>query len=309
MSGQNTSAEIVELNDARARLRAADLDPKNFLAVGPYLEAVRMQQNLSLAAVSERTHIKASYIEAIEQMAIDRLPNRAYGVGFVRSYADALGLEAEPVINRFKSEVGLIGPAKSAVEAKPHDGRAGAHAPPATAQPSADPPRLSLLAVLAVLAFIIWCGLSITKPREIATPLNLDGVPLQPATDGLAVVEPLAGPQSNGAERAEATPNASKTAEPADLAIIEAQVIERVEPVYPPECEAAAAAAEVVNIVFTITPDGAVVSERVSTSSNACFERAALNALKRWRFSPRTIAGAPRPAFEQQVTLSFDRPS
>ncbi len=309
MSGQNTSAEIVELNDARARLRAAELDPKNFLAVGPYLEAVRVQQNLSLAVVSERTHIKASYIEAIEQMAIDRLPNRAYGVGFVRTYADALGLEAEPIINRFKSEVGLLGSAKPAAEAKPDVGRSGAHAPPSAAQPSADPPRLSLLAVLAILAFIIWCGLSITKPREKATPLSLDGVPLQPATEGLAVVEPLAGSTSNGVARVETAPGASKTAGQANSAIIEAQVLERVEPVYPPECEATAAAAEAVNIVFTITPDGAVVSERVATSSNACFERAALNALKRWRFSPRTIAGAPRPAFEQQVTLSFDRPS
>ncbi|HNS86093.1 MAG TPA: energy transducer TonB, partial [Parvularculaceae bacterium] len=89
----------------------------------------------------------------------------------------------------------------------------------------------------------------------------------------------------------------------------EAAIIERIEPVYPPGCEAGAAAIETIDIAFTVTPDGAVVSERVVASSNSCFDRAALNAVKRWRFSPRTIDGAPRPAFEQQANFRFDRPS
>lgn len=290
MSGQNTSAEIVALNDARARLRATDIDPKNFLAVGPFLEAVRTQQNLSLAAISERTHIKASYIEAIEQMALDRLPSRAYGVGFVRAYAAALGIDPNPVIDRFKAEAGM---APAAKPAPAHD-HARSNSAPGVAQ---EPPRLSLIAVLAVLAFMIWCALSITRPREVGAPLKLDGVPLQPAADGAAVLETAAPP-----------PPGSSAPSPGPV-VIEAQVVERVDPVYPPECEATAAATETVELLFTITPEGAVVSERVAAATNPCFERAALNALKRWRFSPRLIDGAPRPAFEQQVSLRFDRPS
>jgi TonB family protein len=58
-----------------------------------------------------------------------------------------------------------------------------------------------------------------------------------------------------------------------------------------------------------VTPAGRVVSERVIKSSNHCFERAGLNAVKRWRFEPRTIDGAPRPAFEQQASFRFVRPS
>lgn len=291
MSGQNNSAEIFELNDARARLRAPEIDPKNFPAVGPYLEAVRSQQSLSLAMISERTHIKASYIEAIEQTAIERLPNRAYGVGFVRSYAEALGLDPEPVIERFKAEAGM-----AAAKAAPagHPARAHTTVAPATAQ---EPPRLSLFAVLAVLGFIIWCAFSITQPRETSVPLRLDRAPLQPAPAGEAIVNPVPlTPQPNVAPAAPA-------------GVVEAQVIERIDPVYPPECEATAAPAETVALAFTITPGGAVVSERVIEASNACFERAALNALKRWRFSPRTINGASQPAFEQQVTLRFERPS
>ena len=292
MSGQNTSAEIFEFNDARARLRAPEIDPKNFPGVGPYLEAVRAQQNLSLATISERTHIKASYIEAIEQMAIERLPNRAYGVGFVRAYAEALGLEPEPVIERFKAEAGMAAAHKpSSAAAHPHD-----RAKPGAAQPQ-EPARLSLLAVLAIFAFMIWCALSITQPRQTTVPLKLDRVPLQPAEAARAIVDPL--------------PPAGAAAPAADAAggIVEAQIIERVDPVYPPECEASAGESESVALAFTITPEGAVVSARVISSSNACFDRAALNALKRWRFSPRMVGGAARPSFEQQVTLRFDRPS
>lgn len=291
MSGQNTSAEIVELNDARARLRTPEIDPRNFLAVGSYLEAVRTQQSLSIATISERTHIKSTYIEAIEQMAVERLPNRAYGVGFVRAYAEALGLEPEPVIERFKAEAGMAGATRSAPAA-----HAERHPTPATPQ-TQDPPRLSLLAVLAIFAFMIWCGLSITQPRPTTTPLKLDRVPLQPSEEGRAIVDPLpaAVPAPPAADAGEGTR--------------EAQIIERIDPVYPPECEASAEPSESVGLAFTITPEGAVVSARVTQSSNGCFERAALNALKRWRFSPRMVDGAPRPAFEQQVTLRFDRPS
>ncbi len=295
MSGQNTSAEIYELNDARARLRAAEIDPKNFPAIGPYLEAVRTQQALSLATISERTHIKASYIEAIEQGAIERLPSRAYGVGFVRAYAEALGLEPLSVIERFKVEAGMTAAAKPAPAAQ-----ADRHSPPQQAGVAQEPPRLSLLAVFAILAFMIWCGLSITRPREASAPLKLDGVPLQPPAAVEAVTDP-APAVAHGA-----APPAGAAAGPL---VVSAQVIERIEPVYPPECEASARPDETVDLIFTITPEGAVVSERVARASNPCFERAALNALKRWRFSPQTVNGAPRPAFEQQVSLRFDRPS
>ncbi|MEZ5914868.1 MAG: energy transducer TonB [Parvularculaceae bacterium] len=91
--------------------------------------------------------------------------------------------------------------------------------------------------------------------------------------------------------------------------VVEPALIERIEPVYPPGCETNAAAMETVDIAFTVTPDGLVVSERVTASSNACFDRAALNAVKRWRFSPRMVDGAPRPAFEQQANFRFERPS
>lgn len=293
MSVKNGSAEIFELDDARARLRASEIDPKNFLAVGPYLEAVRTQQGLSIATVSDRTHVKPVYIEAIEQMAIDALPSKPYAIGFLRVYAEALGLDPTPIVERFKDEAGY-----SAAKKEPEPAKAVA--PPVE---RAEPMRLSLIAVLVILGFMIWCAYLVTHPGPdaIKRPLKLDGVPLavdaqgaQPATTALA-------PQI------QAPAFEPPVAAPLPV-IIEAQLLERIEPVYPPGCETAAADMETVDLAFTITPDGAVVSERVVSSSNGCFDRAALNAVKRWRFSPRTIDGAPRPAFEQQASFRFKRP-
>lgn len=294
MSVKNGSAEIFELEDARARLRAAEIDPKNFLAVGPYLEAVRDQQGFSIATMSDRTHVKASYIEAIERMALDALPTKAYAIGFVRVYAEALGLDPTPIVDRFKDEAGYSAARKTPEPAK---------AAPAPAE-RAEPMRLSLMAVLAIVAFMVWCAFLVTRPNPeaVRTPLKFSGVPLVPSTVEPRLVDDI----MTAAE----PPPAFKPADIPDApVIVEARIIERVEPVYPPGCETSAAATETVDLAFTITPTGAVVSERVAASSNACFDRAALNAIKRWRFAPRTIEGQPRPAFEQQASFRFDRPS
>ena len=297
MSVKNSSAEIYELDGARARLRASDIDPKNFLSVGPYLEAVRVHQNLSIATVSDRTHIKASYIEAIEQMALSSLPSKPFAIGFARVYAEALGLDPGPIVDRFKDEAGYSSIKREAeAEAAP-----AISALPAT---PAEPMRLSLVAVLAVLGFMIWCAYLVTHPapQSIKTPLKLGGVPLAEA--------PIpARPVTETAIVPAAAPAFEPAVVPPPPEIVEAAVLERVEPVYPPNCEASAAPVETVNLAFTITPGGEVVSERVASSTNACFDRAALNALKRWRFSPRTIDGEARPAFEQQASFRFDRPS
>lgn len=301
MSVKNGSAEIFELDGARARLRPSDIDHKNFVAVGLYLEAVRAQQNLSIATVSDRTHIKASYIEAIEQMAVDALPSKPFAIGFVKVYAEALGLDPAPVVERFKDEAGYSAARKEAEPAAPAV---------AAAPRSAEPVRLSLLAVFAILGFMVWCAYLVTHPDpdRVTTPLKLDGVPLSEGpVEARAVTAPKASPK-------DAAPLVEPTFEPAapppPLPVVaEAAILERIEPVYPPACEASAAAAETVEVAFTITPAGEVVSERILSSTNPCFDRAALNAIKRWRFSPRTIDGEPRPAFEQQASFRFDRPS
>jgi cytoskeleton protein RodZ len=72
--------------------------------VGEELRAARMRRGDDLAAVSRVLRIRKDHLEAIEENRLDDLPGRTYAVGFVRSYAEYLGLNASDCVERFKAE-------------------------------------------------------------------------------------------------------------------------------------------------------------------------------------------------------------
>ena len=295
MSVKKASAEIVEFEDARSRLREGEPDPAVFPTAGAYLEAVRLHAGLSPDAIADRTHIKPRFIAAIEAMDLKALPPRPFVLGFVKSIAESLQLEPEAVVERYRREIGA--PAKAGAEAAEAEHVAKAAAP--VAAMGDERPELTLLAAVAVLAFICWCAFWITRPRADAelTADVAEAAPMVQDRGGAAVLEPAAPPAGFPAE-----------APPSAPVLVEARILQRVEPVYPLRCETVALETEIVAVAFTVRIDGRVVSERVVSSTNACFERAALNAVRQWRFSPRTIGGAPAPAFDQRVTFAFERP-
>jgi cytoskeleton protein RodZ len=73
--------------------------------VGQDLRAARLRRGDDLATVSKSLKIRKDHLEAIEEDRLDALPGRTYAVGFVRSYADYLGLDAAQTIERFKAEI------------------------------------------------------------------------------------------------------------------------------------------------------------------------------------------------------------
>ena len=52
--------------------------------------------------------IRQTYLEALEEGALSRLPGNAYALGFLRSYATALGLDAAEMLRRFKAEAAEV---------------------------------------------------------------------------------------------------------------------------------------------------------------------------------------------------------
>ena len=78
------------------------LDPD--LDVGAALKAMRVSLGLSIEDVAEATRVKSRHIEALEAHAFDQLPSRPFTIGYVRAYAQALGLEADQVAQRFRTE-------------------------------------------------------------------------------------------------------------------------------------------------------------------------------------------------------------
>lgn len=73
-------------------------------AVGEKLRRERLAMDLSIRDVAQQLRIQKSYLEALESGDFDNLPGLTYAIGYVRSYAQFVGLEQEPLIQSFKAE-------------------------------------------------------------------------------------------------------------------------------------------------------------------------------------------------------------
>jgi hypothetical protein len=69
--------------------------------IGGSLRTARDHRQLQLAEVEHATHIRAKYLEALEEERFDVLPGTAYAKGFLRTYADFLGLEGPRFVDEF----------------------------------------------------------------------------------------------------------------------------------------------------------------------------------------------------------------
>lgn len=72
--------------------------------VGGLLENRRLKLGLSLAEVAAKTNIRRAYLEALEEDRYEALPGEAYQRGFLRNYAEMLGLEPGSVLRQWREE-------------------------------------------------------------------------------------------------------------------------------------------------------------------------------------------------------------
>ncbi|MGH7041007.1 MAG: helix-turn-helix domain-containing protein, partial [Acetobacteraceae bacterium] len=76
--------------------------------VGADLALARERLGATLLEMSHLLRIRLPYLEALEQGRIGALPGRAYALAFLRTYATALGLDADEALRRFKAEAAEI---------------------------------------------------------------------------------------------------------------------------------------------------------------------------------------------------------
>jgi cytoskeleton protein RodZ len=76
--------------------------------VGMELRTARERLGWDLPAVAAGLRIKHAYLAAIEEGRLADLPGNAYAVGFLRTYAAALGLDPDEVSRRFRAETAEV---------------------------------------------------------------------------------------------------------------------------------------------------------------------------------------------------------
>ena len=102
----NSSKQGGELTVEETKVYPVEVsnEPKK---VGQIIFDARKLKKLDVVEVAEKLRIRRSYLEAIEKSNYETLPCFPYGVGFVRSYADFLGLDGVSLADAYKKETNL----------------------------------------------------------------------------------------------------------------------------------------------------------------------------------------------------------
>jgi cytoskeleton protein RodZ len=74
--------------------------------VGSLLRETRERRGQDLVFVANALRIRQPYLQAIEDGRSEDLPGSTYAVGFVRGYAEYLGLDSKEIVRRFRQENG-----------------------------------------------------------------------------------------------------------------------------------------------------------------------------------------------------------
>ncbi|MBN8875679.1 MAG: DUF4115 domain-containing protein [Rhodospirillales bacterium] len=82
--------------------------PPEAPAAGADLRAARERLGWDLPEVAHALRIRPSYLAALEEGRLCELPGNAYALGFLRSYAKALGLDPEEMLRRFRAEAAEV---------------------------------------------------------------------------------------------------------------------------------------------------------------------------------------------------------
>ncbi len=144
--------------------------------IGNSLREARLRQGLDFPEIEQGTKIRGKYLRALEDEQFDVLPAQTYVKGFLRSYAEYLGLDGQLYVDEYNSRF-VVG------EEDPQS-RPRRSAPPSRGvQVQSRVVLLTLLGIVSVTALVIvaWTrgepqnvtpvGLGTTKPVTHQTPV------------------------------------------------------------------------------------------------------------------------------------------
>ena len=112
--------------------------------IGSALRAAREAANASLDDISALLKIRSDHLQALENDDFGRLPGSVYAIGFIRTYATHLGLNAGELIERYKAAVAV-----------PHLEDQGPD-PQTEYEPVSGPLKIAIGVAAVFVVYILW---------------------------------------------------------------------------------------------------------------------------------------------------------
>src|SRR5436305_9988259 len=131
--------------------------------IGASLAAARRARGLGLRDAERITCMRGKYLTALEEDRFDELPGRTYARAFLRTYATALGLQADRFVAEFDAQQPEPEEEEVVPEFRPR-------------QPLRVPPAIPALAAVAVAALLVWSAWTSDRTLNPTVP-----VPAAPA--------------------------------------------------------------------------------------------------------------------------------
>jgi cytoskeleton protein RodZ len=128
--------------------------------IGNSLREARLRQQIDFPELEQGTKVRAKYLRALEEEKFDVLPAPTYIKGFLRTYADALGLDGQLYVDEYNSR---FVPGEEEFPVRPRR----SSTPPVNRRAVTRGVLLVLVAIAVLFALVIaaWKYGSADKPR------------------------------------------------------------------------------------------------------------------------------------------------
>lgn len=120
-------------------------------SVGKKLSAARDERKLTLEDVAKETRIPIRHLASIEKSEFSKMPGNTYTVGFARSYAKMLGLNADKLVQQLRDEMVEAGHGQRNMPSQDYE----------PTDPSSVPSKLlawtaAIIGLLILVGYIVW---------------------------------------------------------------------------------------------------------------------------------------------------------
>ena len=162
--------------------------------IGTSLREARLRQGLDFPELEQATKIRGKYLRALEDEQFEILPAQTYVKGFLRAYADYLGLDGQLYVDEYNSRY-VVGE-----DDAPFRARRRTSSPPRAPRVQSRVVLLTVLGIGIVTALVIvaWTRGS-PEPQQVVGLTQQTSTAAAPATHTKARAVRLAVRASNGA--------------------------------------------------------------------------------------------------------------